>query len=96
MMDGDGDETDIEFDNNGGGGGPPRAYFKSFSSSSSVVCRPDPDNPGKQICTRSEKTNQFDPFNGGHRSHEKHSEESRDEHPLGGFLNRLMGGDDHH
>ena len=39
-------EEELKF---GGGGdsGPPKAYFRSFSSSSSVICRPDPDNPGQ-------------------------------------------------
>ena len=56
------------------------------------MCRPDPDNPGKQICTRTEKTDTFDPFE-GHSRRERHSEETQDGPK--GFFDRLLGrGDD--
>ena len=55
-------ENEIEFDGHGGGGGPPKAFFKSYSSVTSFSSRPDPDNPGKMITTRTEKTDEFDPF----------------------------------
>ena len=58
------ESSDIKFDGTGGGGGPPKAFFKSYSSVSSYTCRPDPDNPGKQICTKTEKTDSYDPFEG--------------------------------
>ena len=85
-------EEEIKFDGGGGGGGPPKAFFKSFSSVSSVTCRPDPENPGKQICTRTEKTDSFDPFS-GHSSRQKRSEETQDAPSLlGGFWDRLTHG----
>ena len=65
-------EEEMEFSNGGGGGSGP--YFKSFSSVSSYTCRPDPDNPGNQICTHSEKTDTFDPL-AGHSSWSKRTEE---------------------
>ena len=52
---------DIEFSKGGDGGGP-KGFFKSVSSYSSVVCRPDPDNPGRQICKRVEQSDTYDPF----------------------------------
>lgn len=39
-------QEEIKFSNGGGGDGP-KSYFKSWSSVSSIVCRPDPNNPGK-------------------------------------------------
>ena len=39
-------EEEIEFSKGGGGDGP-KGFFRTSSFSSSVVCRPDPDNPGK-------------------------------------------------
>ena len=57
-------EDEIKFANNGGGGGQPKSFFQTYSSSSAIVCRPDPNNPGKQICTRTETTDTFDPFKG--------------------------------
>lgn len=48
----------------GGGDEPPKAFFQSYSSSSSVVCRPDPDNPGHQICTKTESSKTYDPVRG--------------------------------
>ena len=41
---------------------------------SSYTCRPDPDNPGKQICVRSEQSDSFDPVKGRSSRH-KSSEE---------------------
>jgi hypothetical protein len=48
----------------GGGGDPPKTFFRSFSSSSSNICKPDPENPGRMICKRVVSTNEYDPING--------------------------------
>jgi hypothetical protein len=54
-------KEEIEFAKGGEGGGP-KGFFRSVSSFSSVVCRPDPENPGRQICKRVEQSDTFDPF----------------------------------
>ena len=79
-------EEELNF--NGGGGGEGKPFFRSSSFSSSYICRPDPDNPGKQICTRTESSNSFDPHQ-GHQSQSKRSEETRDgpqDHGLWSFM----------
>jgi hypothetical protein len=67
----------IEFSKGGDGDGP-KGFFKSVSSFSSVVCRPDPENPGRQICKRVEQSDTYDPFNGGSESRKRESEEYRE------------------
>lgn len=76
---------EIEFAKGGDGGGP-KGFFKSVSSFSSVVCRPDPENPGRQICKRVEQSDTYDPFEGGHQQRKRESEEVRDAPNLGNFF----------
>lgn len=70
---------EIKFSNGGGGEGP-KSYFKSYSSVSSVVCKPDPENPGRQICKRVENSKSYDPISGIQSRHR----ESEDDHPTFG------------
>jgi hypothetical protein len=62
----------------GGGGGDGKPYFRFSSSSSftSVVCEPDPENPGHQICKKVEKNTSIDPETGKKTIRKIESEES--------------------
>jgi len=66
----------------GSGGGKPFIAFGGSSRSSQTVCRPDPNNPGQQICKRIEKESYRDPFTGEQRSRTNESDEYRP----GGFF----------
>jgi hypothetical protein len=48
----------------GGGGGKPFTTFGGSSSSFSISCRTDPENPGQQICKRVEMKTTRDPISG--------------------------------
>ena len=58
-----------------GGGGKPYIRFGGFTSSSSIVCRPDPENPGQQICKKVVKESSIDPETGKRSTREIESEE---------------------
>ena len=57
-------ETELKFGGGGGGGGKPYVRFGSMSSFSSTICRPDPDNPGQQICKKVHQETVIDPETG--------------------------------
>ena len=61
----------------GGGGGKPYFRFSSSSSYSTVVCNPDPENPGQQICKKVVKNTSIDPDTGKRTVRNIESEESR-------------------
>ena len=64
-----------------GGGGKPYVRFGGYSSSSSTVCRPDPENPGHQICKKVVKETSIDPNTGKMSTREIETEQ-----PASGFL----------
>ena len=73
------------FSNNGGGGPSGFFAFGGSSRSSSVVCRPDPTNPGHQICKKVSTESRIDPRTGQRFVTTNESEEKR-ELPRGGFF----------
>lgn len=74
---------------NGGGGGPSGFFaFGGSSKSSSTICRPDPNNPGHQICKKVFKETRIDPQTGHQYTTTNESEESR-EISRGGFFNNF-------
>jgi hypothetical protein len=61
----------------GGGGGGPKAFFSSSSSMSSIVCRPDPNNPHQQICKKVVKESSIDPLTGKRTERNVEKEEAQ-------------------
>ena len=49
---------------NGSDNGKPYIRFGSSSSFSSTICRPDPENPGQQICKKIVRQTVIDPETG--------------------------------
>ena len=72
----------------GGGGGKP--YIRSSFMSYSTVCRPDPENPGHQICKNVRQESILDPETGKRSVRNVESEEQRE--IKGGFLGSFFGG----
>ena len=72
----------MKFGGNGGGGGKPYIRFGSSSSFSQTICRPDPENPGSQICKKVITHSSVDPETGNRT--ERHTE-SEDSEPVSGF-----------
>ncbi|CDW76688.1 UNKNOWN [Stylonychia lemnae] len=71
-----------------GGGGAPKVWGYSSSSSSSITCRNDPENPGQQICKKITRQNYFDPVTGKQQLRNSESEEYRQS--AGGFGGSLF------
>ena len=73
----------------GGGGGGGKPYIRQSFMSYSQVCRPDPENPGQQICKKVRQESYLDPETGKRSVRNVESEESRE---VGGFGSMLGGG----
>ncbi|CAI2375716.1 unnamed protein product [Moneuplotes crassus] len=83
-------EQERKYHNGGGGGGPSGFFaFGGSSKSSSTVCKPDPNNPGHQICKHITKTTKIDPTTGQRITT---TDESEDTKPMRGFGGTFFGG----
>mmetsp|Transcript_9370 Transcript_9370/g.15808 ORF Transcript_9370/g.15808 Transcript_9370/m.15808 type:complete len:124 (-) Transcript_9370:936-1307(-) len=81
----------------GGGGGKPFIRFSSSSSMSSVVCRPDPNDPYQQICKTVTQQTSIDPETGKRTVRNVESEDTQPSFSSffgggQGILGSLMGG----
>ena len=77
----------MKFGGNGGGGGKPYIRFGSTSIMSSTICRPDPENPGQQICKKVHQETVIDPETGKRSVRNVEKEEAMQ----GGFGSSLFG-----